>query len=151
VDEKEYKEVYHSVNSLKCAFEKATLTRRFACEKYIRINIAEREATSCSDPAAQEQCKQLLNLLHENSSFALQMPHSSSSLPHAKEIKVQCGGLQGLQLCLQGPGENTVIVENIHGLINNAISTYGKLENLPFNEIVKSIASFEGRKRRRKN
>ncbi len=151
MDEDEYKELYHSVNTLRCAFEKAVLTRIFACEKLVKINIAEREAAGCTDPAAQRQCVELLERLRGSASFALGLTHVSGPLPHAKEVKAQCGGLMGLQEhtpgAHSGPGPG---VENIHGLIAQAIGEFGGLETFPYSDVVRTIAAYEGRKRRRR-
>ena len=40
MDEEEYRDLYHSVNRLRCVFEKAILTRMFACENLVKTNIA---------------------------------------------------------------------------------------------------------------
>ena len=151
MDENEYKEVYHSVNKQRCAFEKATLTRRFACENVIKINIAEREATGCTDPGAQQQCTQLLELLRQNSAFVLKIPHISGPLPHAKEMKVQCGGLIGLQTVLHECPSDMFLVNNIYELVKDAEEQFNGMSNLPFQDIVKSIATFEGRRKRKKD
>lgn len=156
MDESEYKKVYQSVNTLRCIFEKANLTRRYDREKIIRINIAEREAGGCTDPEAQQLCLELLELFRKNAIFSLKMPHIHGTLPHAKEIKIQCGGLNGLQQALTSktpeitdiePG--IVIINNIHGLIQAAIKNFLTLDKLPFQKIVKSITAYEGRKRKR--
>ncbi len=65
MDEQEFKEIYDAVNDRRCVFEKAALTRMFACEKLIRMNIAEREAAGCSNGAAQNQCSECLNACAE--------------------------------------------------------------------------------------
>lgn len=149
MDESEYKEVYQSVNKLRCIFEKAILTRRYNCEKVIRINIAEREAAGCDDQTAQQQCHKLLRLLRKNATFSLKMTHIKGPLPHAKEIKIQCGGLNGLQHTLANSLSASINTANIHGLIQVAIKNFLTLDELPFQEIVKSITAYEGRKRRK--
>jgi len=155
MDESEYKEVYHSVNALRCVFEKAVLTGRYNCEKVIRINIAEREAVGCTDPGAQKQCLKLLNLFRENASFSIKMIHVSSKLPHAKEIRIQCGGLNGLQKTLadnstekvsSNPGLSGIV--NIYALVNATTNEYRELEKLPFQEIIKSITAYSSRKKK---
>ena len=149
MDEQEFKELYQTVNDRRCVFEKAVLTRRFACEKLIRMNIAEREAAGCSNPAGREQCGRLLERLRQSAAFSLKLTHVTGPLPHAKEMKVQCGGLLGLQRNLD-PEAEAGGVANIFALIESAKVTYGKLSAFPFQEIVKSVTAFEGRRPRRK-
>ncbi len=149
MDEQEFKEIYDAVNDRRCVFEKAALTRMYACEKLIRMNIAEREAAGCSNGAAQTQCNEMLERLRQNAAFSLKLTHVSGPLPHAKELKVQCGGLLGLQRNLE-PDNSTAGVDNIFGLIEAAKVAYGALTALPFQEIVKSITAFQGRRPRRR-
>lgn len=155
MDESEYKEVYHSVNALCCVFEKAVLTHRYNCEKVSLINIAEREAIGCTDPEAQKQCLKLLGLFRENAAFSLKMTRIGGKLPHAREIRIQCGGLNGLQETLPDSSpekanskQKTTGVENIHGLVNTTANVYQGLDKLPFQEIIKSITAYTGRKKK---
>lgn len=150
MDEQEFKEIYHAVNDRRCVFEKAALTRMFACEKLIRMNIAEREAAGCCNPAAQARCDQLLEQLRRNAAFALKLTHVSGPLPHAKELKVQCGGLLGLQRCVEGASEARGVA-NIFGMVESAIATFGELDDFPYQDIVQSVAHFQGRRPRRRN
>lgn len=155
MDESEYKEVYHSVNALRCVFEKAVLTGKYNCEKATRTNIAEREAVGCTDPTAQKQCLNLLNLFRENAAFSLKMTHISGKLPHAREIRVQCGGLNSLAEILPNNSTekvnsklSTVGIGNIYGLVNAAANEYRGLDRLPFQEIIKSITAYSGRRKK---
>jgi hypothetical protein len=148
MDESEYRDLYHSVNQLRCCFEKAMLTRRFGCAKLVKINIADREAAACADQNAQAECKALLGLLRKNAAFALKTASTHNALPHAKEIKAQCGGIIGIAHVLQTEDEPPTGVDDIHACIQQAIQTYGSLEQLPYPEIVKTITHFEGRKKR---
>jgi hypothetical protein len=58
-------------------------------------------------------------------------------------MKVQCGGLAGLQRVLSGPGE----VEDVSRLVQSARQAQGGLENLPYSEIVQSVAAYRTRRR----
>ena len=60
--------------------------------------------------------------------------------------KVQNGGLLGLQRALR-PELRIENVADIAGLTTLGERTYGSLEQFPYQEIVKSIVKFEGRKR----
>lgn len=150
MDEEEYKDVYNSVNELRCVFEKAILTRRFQCEKLKRINIAEREAAGCCDPVAQHECDRLLKLLRKNSAFALGLTQVSGPLPHAREIKVQCGGILGLQQALTSTPMVSTLQVNIFQCVQQAKMEFNDLQGLPYQKITQAIAHFEGRRKRKK-
>jgi hypothetical protein len=86
--------------------------------------------------------------MRRNARFALQLTQAEGPLPHNKEIRVQTGGLLGLQKLLRPEQANSDSVVNIHGLVEQAISEYRELEALPYDRIVQAIVSFQGRKKR---
>lgn len=148
MDEENYKEVYKTVNELPCVFEKAVLTRMFACEKAVKVNIAEREVVGCAEVKAHDQCAQLLHRMRSDAAFTLKLTHISGPLPHAKEIKVQCGGLLGLQASVTESVEPQPGVENIFALIEAARRRFDQLNDFPHQAIIQSVARFEARRKR---
>lgn len=149
MDETEYRQTYHEVNERRCVFEKAINARRCSCSLSQRFNLADREGVSCTDQSGCNRCKQLLELMRNNARFALQMTNVPGPLPHAKEVKVQIGGMLGLQKLLQPELKDDDRVHDINGLAETALQQYHSLDKLPYSEIVKSIVNFEGRLRRR--
>lgn len=81
----------------------------------------------------------------EKAVFALKL-HAGEALPHAKEIRLQCGGLLGLQRVVAD--EPRLEAPNVHALVVQAQERFGSLQHLPYDEIMKSIAAYEGRRRR---
>ncbi|MCW9023449.1 MAG: hypothetical protein OQK73_02090 [Gammaproteobacteria bacterium] len=147
MEEDQYRKTYGEINQLKCVFEKAINSRQCACSQSQRFNLADREGVACQTPVRHEKCVQLLVLMRSNASFSLQMQKVEGPLPHAREIKVQVGGLQGLQVALGQDVESKAIMD-IDGLIQKAESTFGQIENFPYPEIIKSISRYKGRQRR---
>jgi hypothetical protein len=142
-NEDAYRDARKSVNPTPCAFEKGVLARCIACSKAEKHLLAERETVNCGDAAAQARCMELKTLLRSHSAFALKIPHIGLQLPHAKELKIQCGGLKGLQTAISG----TENVEDALALIESALSTYGALDDFPYSEIVQGVVHFEARRR----
>jgi hypothetical protein len=138
VEEDQYRKTYNSINERRCVFEKAILTRCCGCACAARFYLADREGVACEAAPAHNRCSHLLRLLRENARFALKVPVIGGELPHAKELKVQNGGLLGLQHVLR-PDLHAQTVIDVSGLAT--------LEQLPFREIVKSVVAYEGRRR----
>lgn len=148
VEEDEYRSTYHSVNERRCVFEKAILNHSCGCTFSIHFYLAGREGIACDSATAHRRCSHLISLLRKNARFALKITTLEGELPHAREIKVQSGGLLGLQQLLRpDPGKNSVA--DVAALASLGESTYGSLEQLPYQAIVKSIVSFKGRRRPR--
>lgn len=144
MDENAFMHALGAINPKPCAFGKVILSRHCACSKVIKLYAAEREMVACSVDARREQCSELLDLLRQNSAFALKLTHITPPLPHGPEMRVQCGGLQGLQLEVDGAEE----VGDITALVAAARLKYGSLENLPYSKIVQSVVACGIRKKR---
>lgn len=144
MDENAFMHSLGAINPRPCAFGKVILSRHCACSKVIKLYAAEREMVACSVEVELEQCNELLNLLRQNSAFALKLTHVTPPLPHGPEMRVQCGGLQGLQLEVDSSAE----VTDVSALVTAALQKFGNFENLPYSKIVQSVVSCEVRKKR---
>lgn len=142
-NEDAYRDARKSMNPTPCAFEKGVLARCVTCSKSEKHLLAERETVNCADAAAQARCMELKALLRGHSAFALKIPRVGAQLPHAKELKIQCGGLKGLQTAMDG----TDSVEDAFSLIESALAVHGALDALPYSDIVQGVVHFEGRRR----
>jgi hypothetical protein len=142
MDESAFRQALHSSDPQACPFGKAILACCCACSLSRRAAIAEREAVICTRAAAREQCCKLYGLLRHNSVFALRLIHASDPLTHANNMKVQCGGLHGLQLALDATDE----IGDVATLVETAREEFGSLEELPFSQVIQSVAAFRVRK-----
>lgn len=145
MDEKEFKKTFRDFNDAPCIFAKAILRRCAHCSRSQRVFIAEREAVACKSPGARQRCAEVLAVLHEKATFALRLPQPEMVLPHGKELKVQCGGMLGLQQALLQQGEAAEVVDDIHDLLEEAIRDYSDVESFPYGEVVKGITRFKPR------
>jgi len=147
INESAFRDARKLANPHPCAFEKALLARCGQCSLALRMNIAEREAVGCADAVQRETCLALRGQLRQNAAFALKLMHTNRPLPHAQEMKIQCGGLRGLQKVLSGSAE-TGEVNGVSALVHLALARYLTLEKLPYSEIMQAVAAFEIRRRR---
>ncbi|MGD8629402.1 MAG: hypothetical protein PVH38_05805 [Gammaproteobacteria bacterium] len=148
MEEQEYRDTYHKLNKRRCVFEKTISSRRCTCEKAQRFHLADREGIACRSAAGNALCTELLNCLRRKARFALHLTQAEAPLPHAKEIKVQTGGLLGLQALLHPEKSGQENVDNAIGLIDLAMQRFGKVAELPYDVIIQAIVKFEGRRRR---
>lgn len=161
MDESAFRQARDAMTPRPCVFEKAMLTCACACSLALRRNIAERETVSCGAPPAREECAALCALLRQNSAFALKLRQVDAPLPHAKELKLQCGGLQGVQLALGAPAalndcidalalgaQELPVVADVRGLVRAAQKKFDGLQNLPYSAIIQSVVAYQIRRRR---
>jgi len=149
VDETEYRDTYRRINPRRCWFEKAINARRATCSLGQRFNLADREGVSCTDPESQARCADLLPVLRRKAIFALGLTEADGPLPHAREMKVQIGGMLGVQKCLH-PERDEERVEDITGLLREAATRWGAADAWPWQAIVRSVVAFDARRRRGK-
>lgn len=148
MEEDEYRSTYDAVNQRRCVFEKAINARHVGCGQMKRFYLADREGVGCQSEEAQKRCIDLLERMRTSARFALQMTHIGGPLPHNKEIKVQVGGLLGIQALVQPELTDAGQVENAFDILNRAEQRYGGIDQIPLNEIMKEIKQFQGRSRR---
>jgi hypothetical protein len=133
MDETAYRQILSATIPSICPFEKTILAHCAACSKAEKRNIAEREIVACNNAEALERCIALRDLLRQNFTFALGKLHIDGPLPHAQEMRVQCGGLRGLQFSLDANDQ----VHDVAALVAMAQQKFGGLADLPYAQIVR--------------
>lgn len=149
MDEDSYREVYERINTAPCAFEKGILSLKSRCAYQHMFRLADRHGVGCRDSLMQQNCTAFLNHLRKQTRFVFKI-NIDGPLPHNKEIKVQNGGMLGVQQLLLGDAANET-VEDIAGLMNRSIELYGSVENIPYNRIMPSVTSYQARPRRKRS
>lgn len=149
MDENHYRHTYQQINGQRCVFEKSILTRLSSCSQSHRFCLADREGIACSNTHAHQRCTALLERLRRNANFSLGMSKVETALPHNKEIRIQNGGLLGIQKVVSNNACSEQTIADINDLITQTIETFHSIDALPYDEVVKSIVSYEVKKRRR--
>jgi hypothetical protein len=158
MDSDALRDTYREVNARYCAYEKSILTNQAACSLAQRFCIAEREGVHCGADAAQADCIELLGILRRQARFTLKtagtaadgLAAGAAALPHAKAMRIQIGGLRGLQTVLAPDVSPLPPIDDIRGLALAARAVFGSLNELPFQEIIQQIAAYRVRRPRRR-
>ena len=149
MDERQYRSTYHSINPERCVFEKAINTRVCNCNKAQRFNLADREGVACKSAQGLERCSTLISQLRNKAKFVFQRIEESQVLGHTEEIKIQNGGLLGLQSLLGSDSDKSV--EDIDNLINSALVKFTSSDQLPYSQLMQSISNYQLRNKRKKS
>ncbi len=126
-----------------CPFERALLSRCVGCSRSRKLNLAEREAIACGDPAVREHCLSFYQALHENAQFALKL-NPDAPWPFGKEIRAQCGGVRGLAEAMGSVSDETT---DIAAAVLLANDRFGGSDAFPYSEIMRAVVHYEPRKR----
>jgi hypothetical protein len=146
MDNQVFRDTYNAINERYCPFEKSILTNQCRCSRAERFCIAEREGVHCQADDAQARCVALLELLRAQARFALRTTDGQSALPHAKAMRVQVGGLRGVQAALEPDAEVPDAIDDIDAIVEAAVARYGSLDALPYHTIVQQITAYRGRR-----
>ncbi len=150
MDEESYRELYQRYNHRRCLFEKAILATHCQCNRARKLLLAEREAVRCESDVGQARCARWLDTLHQAARFALRSREGRTSLPHAKAIRLQVGGLRGLYGVLHSDEPVPTPIPDIAGLLEEAEARPGGFETLPFEPIIQAVNAWEGRRPKRR-
>lgn len=149
MDEHQYKTTYESINPHRCVFEKAINSRVCSCSRSHRFNLADREGVACNSLPRLERCDHLLTELRKKARFALRRSKVSQTLAHADEIKIQNGGMLGLQL--QVDQSDAPTVKDIDSLIHRAENRFDGINGLPYSRLMQGIIAYRVRSHRHRS
>jgi len=152
MDEDNYRQVYDRINTAPCAFEKGILSLKCKCAYQHMFRLADRHGVACTDTVMQLNCKAFLDHLRKQTHFIFKI-QIDGPLPHNKEIKVQNGGMLGMQNLLKHNNAAETadeMVEDIAGLMRQSIERYGSIESIPYNEVMPSVTAFKTRPKRQR-
>ncbi len=145
MDEHQYRSTYHSINPDRCVFEKAINSRVCNCNKAQRFNLADREGVACNSKQGRQRCSVLISRLHSNARFVFQHVEINQIPAHTEEIKIQNGGLLGLQSLVSNSNQG---VKDIDSLLDDLVSEYKNLKKLPYSKLMQFISNYQLRPRR---
>ncbi len=132
MDETHFRQRLQALQRNLCPFYKAILSACVACTRADRVQIAEREIVVCGAAASHARCQELHGHLRHNFSFAVGTLHDEVPLPHAQEMRIQCGGLRGLGAVLAADPE----VKDVDALLDHILRGTGSLGEIDFSAVV---------------
>lgn len=100
----------------------------------------------CTVPDAQLTCEAIAKALHEHSRFALGVTKLPQQMTSNMELRIQCGGINGIAAAVDG--EYPAPVE-IYTLIEQGIKEFETIEQFPYSTIAQAISQWKPRRRGR--
>lgn len=132
----------------KCPFSAPLVSHQFGCmhaQEVIRRGGAE---IDCIDATAHVRCEEFFQRLKAAALPAFGVEDDLLSMPHSVQVKIQYGGLLGLQFLLPGAAPGVERVEDINALVEQAQARFGSVEAVPCDQLVAAITAFKPRSRR---
>jgi len=133
-----------------CPFS-ATLAREtFGCAHAERVIRRGGTEFSCLDQPAHARCAQLFGQLKDAALTAFDVEDDLTQMPHSVLVKVQFGGLLGLQrITLETPSD-TDRVADIDALVTAAVARFENLQSIPCERLTGDMTDYTLSRRSRR-
>jgi hypothetical protein len=130
----------------KCPFSAPLITRQFGCAHAQEVIHRGGAEINCTDAAAQARCDLLFQRMKAAALPAFGVEDDLLSMPHSVLVKIQYGGLLGLQRLLRAESQVSERVEDIQALVVEASLRFS--DAVPCAPLVADITTFKPRARR---
>ena len=131
----------------KCVFGPTLISGRNACQFAIQVVRRGGLEIDCHGDSAADRCKKIFDNFKAVALPEFGYEDNLLSLPHGIMLKIQYGGLLGLQDSLQNSVESDSI-NDIAGLIDQALNNYNDLHLIPYAQFVPRMQQYKVRRRR---
>jgi len=115
-----------------------------ACRK---CRAAWRRGIACRSADACARCDALLQRLKQDALPAFGVEDDLLTMPHSVLVKIQFGGLLGVQRLIDAENATAESVSNINALVMQAAQKFPGLDELPCAQIVDDMTGYKPRRR----
>jgi hypothetical protein len=138
------------MQELICPFS-ATLTRdKFGCTRAEPVIRRGGTEFCCRDPAAHAECGALFERLKHAALSAFAVEDDLTQMPHSVLVKIQFGGLLGLQrITLDKPPDAQRVVD-IQALVAGALARFGSVRAIPCEQLTPDMTGYSLTRRSRR-
>ncbi len=136
------------MENFKCAFSNTLVTGQFGCGMGEPVTRRGGPDVACTSDEAHQRCERLFQRMKQTALPAFGVEDDLLSMPHSVLVKIQFGGLLGLQR-LSGDGTaDPDTVKDIDRLVDQAVGKYGGLDAIPCPAFVEDMTSYKLKRRR---
>jgi hypothetical protein len=130
---------------LACPFKKVLLSTEWHCANSERRVAVVESTLGCGCEKAWRRCREVDRLLRDSSRFVLKLRDTAGQLPNGAVLRIHGGGLRGLATLLDSDCGQS----GVGGLVAAAVDRYGGASKIPFRHVLREIAAYRPRRRRR--
>jgi hypothetical protein len=132
----------------RCAFSHPLIGDEFGCRCAQQVTRREGPDVCCTSMPAHHRCTQLLQRMKTQALPALGVADDLLEMPHSTQVKIQNGGLLGLQRLLYSDLRDADRVPDVDALVCEAIEYYGGHDAIPVDPLAEAICSYKLKRRR---
>ena len=136
------------MKDLICPFSATLVKDDFGCKQATKIIRRGGSEIACSSADAQLRCTDLFQKLKDTALPEFEVEDDLLQVPHGVLVKIQFGGLLGLQRISSVNETAASDIRNIDALLEASIETYGSIIDIPFSSLCEDITSYKLTRRR---
>jgi hypothetical protein len=146
----EFHAIYEApLEDLRCPFHRVLLPGDFRCSHARAVTRRDGPDVACDAPGTRQCCAEVLAHLKAVGLPALAHADDLTELPHGVAMKVQMGGLIGLQkLAGVTAASGSPVVDDVGAVVAAAAALHGGTAGIPYAELVADMSSFQLKRRR---
>ncbi len=123
-----------------CPFHLALITGAHGCTHATPVTRRAGPDIACASPAAQARCATAFDYIKRTAQPVLGFPDNLQDAPHSVTVKLQNGGVVGLNKLLEPAAQS---VSNINALMDDLTGKFGKLDRVPYADVVATVRDFK--------
>ncbi len=130
-----------------CVFALTQIANEFSCQHGELVTRRAGPDIACHSEQHQQQCSCAYEQLKQAGLDAFEYEDDLTQVPHGVWVKIQFGGLLGMQKVLQDKTDNKI--ENITSVIQTLHAQYDEIESFPYKSLVPDMQRYSARRRRK--
>lgn len=134
------------MDTFKCAFNGTLVAQTFGCVHAEPVARRGGPDIACRSSTSHRRCAEVFDRLKTAALPAFGVEDDLLSMPHSVLMKIQHGGLLGLQRLLDGAPANRV--ENVDGLVERAFGRFRTADAFPCADAVADMTGYQLKRRR---
>lgn len=137
------------MQDLICPFSATLVKDDFGCHQTSKIIRRGGSEIACNRADAHQRCTVLFQRLKDTALPAFGVEDDLLKVPHGVLVKIQFGGLLGLQRISSNSETAANGIQDIDALLESSIRTYGSADGIPFSSICEDMTTYKLTRRRK--
>ncbi len=131
-----------------CPFSATLAKNDFGCRHAAQVIRRGGTEFACDSATAHARCRQLFECMKSAALPAFGVPDDLNQMPQSVPVKIQFGGLLGLQRLVDAGNQDAGRIEDIDVLLESALRRYRSLDAIPCDQLVPDITAYRLSRRR---
>ena len=137
-------------DELKCPFSSTLIGDQFGCQYADQVVRRGGAEINCTALTAHSHCKALFEQLKQAALPAFGVEDDLLTMPHSVLVKVQFGGLLGLQRKISIDSVKTERIEDISALVAASLERFESTGAIPCQEFIDDMVNYKIQRKKRR-